>query len=48
MIWQPKPSYYKHPADPERDPDYDADADYEAYLNACDERYERSREDRYS
>lgn len=47
MSWHPKRDFYMHPADPERDPDYDADEDYNAYLDACEERADREREERY-
>ncbi len=46
MRWRSKNAGL-HPQDPAFDPDYDEEADYEAYLQACEERAERDREERY-
>lgn len=34
-----------HPQDPAYDDDYDAEADYDAYLDACEQREEMRREE---
>ena len=34
-----------HPQDPNYDSDYDAEEDYEAYLDACEDRFEQDRLD---
>ena len=36
-----------HPMDPAYDDSYDAEADYDAYERACEERAERERKERY-
>ena len=44
--WRSK-NFGIHPQDPAFDDDYDEEADYNAYLDACEERAERQREERY-
>jgi len=43
--WRSK-NFGIHPQDPAFDDDYDEEADYNAYLDACEERAERAREER--
>ena len=44
MKWRDK-NYGKSPSDPDYRDNYDADADKEAYDEACEERERRKRED---
>lgn len=44
MNWHNK-NYCKSPIDPDYDDTYDAEADYEAYCEACEERERRRREE---
>lgn len=44
MKWKNK-NAGKHPADPDYDDRYDAEEDYENYLDAVEERYQREKED---
>lgn len=44
MTWRDK-NFGKSPFDPDYDDGYDAEADYDAYCTACEEREELKRED---
>ena len=44
--WNPQPSFWLHPQDPDYDPDYDAKEDYDAYEQACIDRAEAARDER--
>ena len=45
MRWRDK-NIGKHPQDPEYDDSYDADADYDEYWWACEEREQARRDER--